>query len=476
MKAVIMAGGFGTRLRPLTCNIPKPMVPVVNRPIMEHIIRRLHAHNITDIVVTLFYHPDVITNYFGDGSRFGVRQQYVRAEADYGTAGSVRNAANLLGERFLIISGDVLTDINLTKAINYHQERNAKVTIVLYHSHNPSQYGVVITREDGRIVRFVEKPTWGEVFSDAINTGIYVIEPAILDLVPKGEEFDFSKNLFPLLLERDDALLGYPSDGYWRDVGNLGDYQDAHRDSLAGRVKVEFPGEKVGTSYIGRDTQVNTKATNIKGTVVIGNNCVIGEDVSLSNTVIGDHVIIEPEAVIEDSIIWNECIIRRAAQLSSDVLANNVAVGEEAVLAENVFIGEKCFIGSKARLTGNIKLWPAKIVDEGPLTTPGGLNVGALEQPPERVIDGMTRQPPSPQREKHMPIGRWEPHARGEVLVEGCLRRRMQGHEPRLLELAPPDDQPVRLNVVDHQVLGLGDAQTGRRKQPEERAKRKTGL
>ena len=365
MKAVIMAGGFGTRLRPLTCNIPKPMVPMVNRPIMEYIIRLLRTHNITDIIVTLFYHPEVITDYFRDGSRLGVQLKYVKADADYGTAGSVRSAAKLLGERFLIISGDVLTDFNLMKAIEFHQGREAKATIVLYHSQNPLQYGVVITRDDGKIVRFVEKPTWGEVFSDTINTGIYILEPEVLDIVPKGQEFDFSKDLFPQLLERDDALFGYPSDGYWRDVGNLSEYQEAHWDSLAGRVKIDFPGRKEGSIYAGSNTRIDAKSNNFKGTVVIGDHCTFGENATISNSVIGNQVKIEAGATIEDSIIWDEAVIRRGARLTADVVGDRVEIGEQAVISENVFIGEKCYIGANAKLTGNIKLWPGKVVEEG---------------------------------------------------------------------------------------------------------------
>ena len=365
MKAIIMAGGFGSRLRPLTCNVPKPMVPMVNRPIMEHIIRLLRTHKITDIIVTLFYQPELITDYFGDGSRLGVKLHYLKAEADYGTAGSVRNAANLIDGRFLVISGDVLTDFDLTGAFRFHDRHHAKVTLILYHSQNPLQYGVVITRDDGKIVRFVEKPTWGEIFSDTINTGLYILEPEILDLVPKEQEFDFSKDLFPLLLEKDAALFGFASDGYWRDIGNLGEYQAAHRDSLTGRVKIEFPGRKVGTVYTGPGTRLGTKAQNLKGTVVIGENCVVDEGATISNSVIGDNVMIEPRAIIEDSIIWSETVIRRGARLKSDVIGSSVVVGKEAVISENVYIGEKCFIGANAHLARNIKLWPSKIVEEG---------------------------------------------------------------------------------------------------------------
>jgi len=369
MKAVIMAGGFGTRLRPLTSTIPKPMVPILNRPIMEHIIRLLRSHQITDIIVTLFYQPDQIIGYFGDGSRFGVRLQYLRADADYGTAGSVRNASEFLHGRFLVISADVLTDIDLTKAIEFHLQHDAKVTLVLYHSPNPLQYGVVITRDDGRIVRFVEKPTWGEVFSDTINTGIYIIEPEVLEVVPKKEEFDFSKNLFPLLLEREEPLFGYAAEGYWRDIGNLTEYQEAHWDALAGRVRLEFPGKKEANAYVGEGTKLPDSAAEWKQPVVLGENCTLGGDVMLSNSVIGDGVTIEPGAIIKDSVIWNDVTIRRGVQLTADVVATGTVIGEETIVSGNVFIGEKCMIGSRVRLAGNIKLWPAKIVDEGAVLT-----------------------------------------------------------------------------------------------------------
>jgi mannose-1-phosphate guanylyltransferase/phosphomannomutase len=369
MKAVIMAGGFGTRLRPLTWNIPKPLVPMMNRPIMEHIIRLLRSHDITEIVATLFYHPDLIMNHFGDGSQLGVHLEYVKAAADYGTAGSVHNAASLLGESFIVISGDVLTDLNLTRAVEFHKERRAKVTVVLCHSQKPLEYGVVITRDNGRIVRFVEKPTWGDVFSDTINTGIYVVEPEILDLIPEEQEFDFSKDLFPLLLEKDEALFGHPLDGYWRDIGNLREYQEGHWDSLAGRVRVGLPGKKDGTVYSEHDSRIETDPRNLKGTVVVGKHSVIGKEAKVSNSVIGDHVTIEEGASIEDSILWNQTIIRREARLQADVVASGTVIGDEAEISENVFIGEKCFIGAKARLMGNIKLWPAKIVEDGAILT-----------------------------------------------------------------------------------------------------------
>ena len=369
MKAVIMAGGFGTRLRPLTCNTPKPMVPMVNKPMMHHIVMLLKKHHISDIIATLFYSPESITSYFGDGSRFGVTMSYVRADADYGTAGSVRNATKGVNERILIISGDVLTDFDLTAAIHSHESRKAKATIVLTHAKNPLQFGVVITSDNGKITRFLEKPTWGEVFSDTINTGIYILEPEVMDLVPYREDYDFSKNLFPLLLRQDAGLYGYTCDGYWRDIGNLNEYQDAHIDVLAGEVNVDIEGTKTGTMYVGEGTSFHPDRLHISGTVVIGRNCTIGEDTKLSNVVVGDSCVIGAGANIRNSILWSDVVIGHSCELTSDVVGAKCSIGEKAVISENVFIGDACWIGRKAQLSANIKLWPEKVVEEGAILT-----------------------------------------------------------------------------------------------------------
>ncbi len=209
-KAVIMAGGFGTRIRPLTTNLPKPMLPLVNRPILEHIIGLLKKHGLDDIIMLLYYHPDVIKNYFGDGSEFGVYIEYTMPDRDYGTAGAVRYARELIGDsRVLIISGDVLTDFDISSLLKFHMSKKAEATIGLTRVENPLQFGIVITDEKNRIIKFLEKPTWGEVFSDTINTGIYVLEPSAIGSIPEGEEYDFSKNLFPKMLSESRPLFGY---------------------------------------------------------------------------------------------------------------------------------------------------------------------------------------------------------------------------------------------------------------------------
>jgi mannose-1-phosphate guanylyltransferase / phosphomannomutase len=369
MKAVIMAGGFGTRLRPLTSEVPKPMVPMVNKPIMEHIVELLKKHNMTDIVSTLFYQPDIITSYFGDGSAFGVNMQYRKAEADYGTAGSVRNAKDFLDERFLIISGDVLTDFDLTAAIRFHEEKKAKATLLLTRVTNPLQYGVVLTKGNGKIARFLEKPSWGEVFSDTINTGIYIIEPEILDLVPEKQEFDFSKNLFPILLKQNLGLYGYIAKGYWKDIGSLNEYQDAHMDALRGDVKLHVEGIQKENLIIGEGTTIETDPRHLTGTSIIGKNCRIHNGAVISNSVIGDECEIYPGGVIRNSVIWNKSKIGTRSELSLDVIGSKCTIDDDVTILENVYIGNSCIIGRRSQLLSNIKIWPNKNIEDGSIVT-----------------------------------------------------------------------------------------------------------
>lgn len=369
MKAVIMSGGFGTRLRPLTCNIPKPMVPMMNKPMMQHIVDLLKKHGITDIVSTLFYQPDIITGYFGDGAKFGINMQYRKAEADYGTAGSVRNAADFLDERFIIISGDVLTDFDLTQAIKFHEEKNAKATLVLTRAKNPLAFGVVITDAGGKITRFLEKPSWGEVFSDTINTGIYIIEPEVLKLIPYQKEFDFSKNLFPAMLEQDMGLYGYIAEGYWRDVGNLNEYQEAHLDALEDGVNLRHEGNMVGSAFVGTNTMIETSIDNLQGTVLIGKNCKIGKNAKIIKSVIGNDCVIDDGAVIRNSVIWADTKVGKGAELTSCVVAKWCSIGDYAVISDNVYISDKCIIGPESKLAPNIKLWPEKEVEAGAILT-----------------------------------------------------------------------------------------------------------
>lgn len=364
-----MAGGFGTRLRPLTMNLPKPMVPMMNRPMMEHIVLLLKKHGFTDLTSLLYFHPDAITSYFGDGSAFGVEMHYIKAEADFGTAGSVRNATEQLGidERILIISGDVLTDFDLSAAVAFHETKKALATIVLTHVKNPLQFGIVMTNAEQDIVRFLEKPSLGEVFSDTINTGIYILEPEAYAEIPYKREFDFSKELFPALLPRKGALAGYIANGYWRDVGNLTEYHEAHMDALSGLVKLELKGSLVDGVHAEANTQ--TSGASFRGLNLIAHGSRVEASARLTNTIVGSNCHVEAGALIENAVLWNDVRIGRNAHIISAVACNNVAIGSEASIGENVFIGEGVQIGDAAEVWPNVKLWPGKSVEAGATLT-----------------------------------------------------------------------------------------------------------
>jgi mannose-1-phosphate guanylyltransferase / phosphomannomutase len=362
IKAVIMAGGFGTRLRPLTMNIPKPMVPLLNTPMMGHIVNLLKKHDIKDVLSVLYFNPEVITDFFEDGSNHGVKMKYVMAEADYGTAGAVRNAAEHLETRFIIISGDVLTDFDLTKAIEFHEKKGAKATLLLTRVEKPLQYGIVMTDNDGKITRFLEKPSWGQVFSDTINTGIYILEPEVLDLIPFREEFDFSNDLFPLMLEKNLPLYGYVADGYWRDIGNLDEYQQGQSDSLKDKVVLKKKGVEKDNIFIGEDVEIAPTA-KFTGTVIFADKVKIGDHAELNNCAIGENSIVGRGAKLSGVTIWNNVEIGDFAELTDDVICNDCKIGSAAVISENVFIAENCVIGNEARLLSNIKLWPGKVIE-----------------------------------------------------------------------------------------------------------------
>ena len=247
MKAVVMAGGSGSRLRPLTVGRPKPMVPLVNKPVLAHILDLLKYHNFSEVVITVQYLADYIEDYFGDGSSLGLTIHYSVEEGPLGTAGSVKNAQAYLDETFMVISGDALTDIDLSGVLRFHQEKGALATITLKSVANPLEYGIVVTDTDGRITQFLEKPSWSQVISDTVNTGIYVLEPEVLDLLEPNQAYDFSRDVFPLLLSRGHTSpYGYIAEGYWCDIGNIPAYMKATADILEGKVGHISLGHHIG--------------------------------------------------------------------------------------------------------------------------------------------------------------------------------------------------------------------------------------
>lgn len=367
MRAVLMAGGSGTRLRPLTCDLPKPMVPILNQPIAEHILNLLKRHNITEVIATLHYLPDSMRDYFQDGSEFGVEMTYsVEEDQPLGTAGCVKNIDELLDDTFVVISGDSITDFNLQAAIAFHQKMQSKATIVLTRVPNPIEFGVVITDQEGRIRRFLEKPSTSEIFSDTVNTGTYILEPEVLKYLPANEECDFSKDLFPLLLEKDEPIYGYIAEGYWCDVGHLDAYRDSQYDALQRKVKLDFAYEEKSPGlWIGQNTYIDPSA-KIEAPTIIGSNCRIGPGAAIeAGTVIGDNVTIGAGADLKRPIIWNGATIGDEAHLSACVIARGTRVDRRAQVLEGAVIGSLSTIGEEAQINTGVRVWPSKRIESG---------------------------------------------------------------------------------------------------------------
>ncbi len=362
-----MAGGEGTRLRPMTANQPKPMLPVANRPIMEHVLRLLKRHGFDETIVTVQFLAALVRNYFGDGEEFGMSLQYATEEMPLGTAGSVRNAEDALrDEPFLVISGDALTDMDLTAMVKFHKEKGALVTVGLARMPNPLEFGIVITQEDGRIRRFLEKPTWGQVFSDTVNTGLYVMEPEVLADVPPGEMVDWSGDVFPKLLKRGAPLFGYVSDGYWEDVGTHESYLKAQADVLDRRVQTDIAGFEVSPGvWVAEGAEVDTDAV-LTGPLCIGDYAKIEAGAHLREyTVVGSNVVVKEGAFLHRAVVHNNVYIGQGVTLRGCVIGKNTDVMRLARIEEGAIVGDECVIEPEAYLSAKVKVYPFKTIEAG---------------------------------------------------------------------------------------------------------------
>ena len=363
-----MAGGEGTRLRPLTSNQPKPMLPMANRPMMEHVVLLLRQHGFSEIVVTVAFMANAVRSYFGDGSELGVRMVYATEETPLGTAGSVLNARDELDERFLVISGDVLTDLDLGAVVAFHEEKGAMATLALHSVPDPLEFGIVITREDGSVERFLEKPTWGQVFSDTINTGIYVLEPEIFDFIPNEGASDFSGDVFPAVLEAGRPIFGWVSEGYWEDVGTTEAYLRAHNDILDRKVRVEIDGFPLRPDvWLGQGSVLDPSAV-VEGPALIGDNCSIGPGAAIgSYTTLGDNVRIADSAEVRHSTIGDNCYVGAGARVEGAAVGRACDLRRGARLEPGAVLGENCLIGAGAEVRAGVKVYPFKTVDAGAL-------------------------------------------------------------------------------------------------------------
>ncbi|MHB8062076.1 MAG: sugar phosphate nucleotidyltransferase, partial [Ruminiclostridium sp.] len=325
MKAIIMAGGEGSRLRPLTSDLPKPMVSIMNKPVMEYTIDLLRQYGITDIGITLMYHPQLIKDYFGSGKNLGVNITYFLEETPLGTAGGIKSAQSFLDESFIVISGDSITNLNISKAIQFHKEKSSMATLVLTKVDLPLDYGVVLTNEDGSITGFLEKPSWGEVFSDTVNTGTYILEPDIFNYIELNRNTDFSRDVFPSLLATSKKMFGYIMLDYWCDIGDIRSYVKSHCDIFDKKIKLDFEGVQIKENvWIGSGTVIESNAV-INAPCIIGSNCRIGNGTLIDNyTIIGNNTIIEDDVSIVRSIIWDNCYVEYGSELRGAILCNRV--------------------------------------------------------------------------------------------------------------------------------------------------------
>jgi mannose-1-phosphate guanylyltransferase/phosphomannomutase len=367
LKAVVMAGGEGTRLRPMTANQPKPLLPVTNRPIMEHVLRLLKKHGFEETVVTVQFLAALVRNYFGDGEDVGMFLQYATEEMPLGTAGSVKNAEDALKDSsFLVISGDALTDMDLTEMCRFHKENGALVTVGLTRVPDPLEFGIVIADEDGRIQRFLEKPTWGQVFSDTVNTGVYIMEPEVLAEVSPKESVDWSHDVFPKLLARGAPIFGYISDKYWEDVGTLESYLKAQADVLSGKVEVDIAGFEVSPGvWIADGADVDPDAV-LKGPVVVGDYAKIEAGATVREySVIGANVVVKEGAFIHRAVVHNNVFVGQGTTLRGCVVGKNTDVMRLARIEETAVIGDECVVEPEAYISAGVKVYPFKTIEAG---------------------------------------------------------------------------------------------------------------
>ena len=366
MKAVVMAGGEGSRLRPLTLARPKPMLPIVNRPVLGHILHLLKRHGITRVILTLQYMAGEIQDYYGDGQGLEMDIEYVIEESPLGSAGGVRNALPYLtpNEAFLVISGDALTDLDLTALANYHRARKAMVTVTLCQVPDPLEYGVVNVHDDGRIAQFLEKPSWREVTSDTVNAGIYMVEPEVLERIPGDRPVDWSQHIFPEMLAAGEPVYGYIAKGYWCDIGTLGEYRRANADLLSGVLNLGDLGRRVASGIWSSGSVKIAPDAHLFGPIYLGDEVEIKSGVVVNGpAVIRDYTVVESHARVDHSIIWRNCYIGERVELHGAVIGSQCSLKAGAAVFEGAVIGDRTIVGEGAVIQSGVKIWPSKEVE-----------------------------------------------------------------------------------------------------------------
>lgn len=366
MKGVILAGGKGTRMRPLTYTTAKPMLPLINRPFMEHFILRLKSFGINEIILSTCYLPDAFYDYFGNGKKFGVKLIYVSEDSPMGTCGAVKNVEKYLeNETFYVFNGDILTNLNLKSMISYHKSKKADITISLVAVEDPTAYGLVPIDKNGKVKEFLEKPSLEEINTNLINAGTYIIEPHILGHVPERENYSFERELFPKALKLGYKIFGFVSNAYWLDVGTPEKYMTAHIDILDKKIPLNISYKRVYPNiYIGEGSKY-VKDNLAVGPIIIGENTTLNEGVRiLPFSVIGKNCKISDGASISESIIFDNCRIGKNCIIRNSIIASNVIVGDNVKIEGNSIVGENSTIESNNILKNGIKINVNSIINE----------------------------------------------------------------------------------------------------------------
>jgi mannose-1-phosphate guanylyltransferase len=356
MQALILVGGEATRLRPLTCHMPKAMVPIMNIPFLQHVLAYLRGHGVNEVVLAQGHLPKAMDDYFQDGSRFQTRLTYSLEHQPLNTAGAVKNAEKHLKERFFVLNGDIFTDLDLSAMLQFHLEHKAKVTIALTPVEDPTAYGIVETEQDGRVKRFVEKPSRDQVTTNMINAGVYILENEILQSIPADTNYSFERQLFPELLQRGEAFYAYSSHSYWIDIGKPDTYLQTHKDLLTGKSRnYRLDGQENISTGSGCEIDSNAQLT---GPILLGEHCRIEAGARLKGPlVIGANSFIGAESLLESSVLWTGVTIGTGAVIKDSLVANDCRLGAESV-TENSVIGRCVNLAKKTRLGSGSRLWP----------------------------------------------------------------------------------------------------------------------
>jgi NDP-sugar pyrophosphorylase family protein len=349
MKAVILAGGEGTRLRPLTLGVPKPIVPIVDRPLLRHQLDLLGTVGVTDVVFSVAYHPEKVQAVFGDGSALGKRIAYAVEETPLGTGGAVKNAEPHLDDTTIVFNGDILTDADLPAMVEAHRAARARATILLAPVPNPQAFGVVETDAAGRVLRFTEKPHPSEIVTNNINAGIYVLDTSALALMPAGQNYSIERSFFPGLLARGDYVLARIHSGYWIDVGTPEKYQQVHRDVLAGRFPVALDGRPVAGGWVHPTAQVAPDA-RLEAPFYVGPRCRVDAGAELGpDAVLTADVRVSHRARVRDSVVWEGCAIGPESQVEGALLARRVRTGGHVRIGPGAVLGEGSVLPDHSR-------------------------------------------------------------------------------------------------------------------------------